>query len=389
MRENSGAKRAKAAGLGKLKFFCQMCQKQCRDENGFKCHTLSDGHIRQMELFRQNPSEMMDDFSNRFEKGYLKLLSLRWRTKVVSANLVYNEFIKEKEHVHMNSTKWESLSSFARYLGQTGKVFVSESERGLMVRWIDPSVHELEAEQVAKSKLKQFYEERRRDELKRKVNLLRKVDAEGVSTSVHEGTSLEVNASLSPFILTSSFHSGNSRSVKKPKHSAFSDYRLTESPVRAPSAPTPERSYSADLPALPGSQSDSSPPLAVKMDGIVHTDEPWLMKGITVRNLNKDVGKGHFFKKKGVVRKIVKRFGGKIEFDTGENVVLDQKHLETVIPKPGKGSGNSRVMILKGPMKGIWGELIVLELHEFKGVIKLERGAGVVEMEYDAFSKYK
>lgn len=28
----------KAKGLQKLKWYCQMCQKQCRDENGFKCH---------------------------------------------------------------------------------------------------------------------------------------------------------------------------------------------------------------------------------------------------------------------------------------------------------------------------------------------------------------
>ena len=208
-------------------------------------------------------------------------------------------------------------------------------------------------------------------------------------TKSQNGTSLEENASLSPFILSAPFPSGNCRSVKKAKYSAFSDNRPTESPVCSPSGPIQEQSCSADLPALPGSQSDSSPQLAVKMDAIVHAEEPWLMKGIIVRNLNKDVGKGHFFKKKGVVRKIVKRFGGKIEFDTGEIVVLDQKDLETVIPKPGKGFDNSRIMIVKGPMRGIRGELIVLELHEFKGVIKLERGAGVVKMEYDAFSKYR
>ena len=26
----------KSKGLQKLRFFCQLCQKQCRDENGFK-----------------------------------------------------------------------------------------------------------------------------------------------------------------------------------------------------------------------------------------------------------------------------------------------------------------------------------------------------------------
>jgi len=29
----------------------QLCQKQCRDENGFKCHTTSEGHLRQVSVF--------------------------------------------------------------------------------------------------------------------------------------------------------------------------------------------------------------------------------------------------------------------------------------------------------------------------------------------------
>ena len=30
------AKKLKAKGLQKLRWYCQMCEKQCRDENGFK-----------------------------------------------------------------------------------------------------------------------------------------------------------------------------------------------------------------------------------------------------------------------------------------------------------------------------------------------------------------
>ena len=38
--------RIKAKGLQKLKWFCQMCEKQCRDENGFKVCAL---HTRRVE----------------------------------------------------------------------------------------------------------------------------------------------------------------------------------------------------------------------------------------------------------------------------------------------------------------------------------------------------
>ena len=43
-----------AKGLQKLWWYCQMCQKQCRNENGFKCHCMSESHQRQMEVFSQN-----------------------------------------------------------------------------------------------------------------------------------------------------------------------------------------------------------------------------------------------------------------------------------------------------------------------------------------------
>ncbi|GAU30718.1 hypothetical protein TSUD_39420 [Trifolium subterraneum] len=53
------ANRIKAKGLQKLRWYCQMCQKQCRDENGFKCHCMSEGHQRQMQIFGQNPTRII------------------------------------------------------------------------------------------------------------------------------------------------------------------------------------------------------------------------------------------------------------------------------------------------------------------------------------------
>lgn len=51
--------RIKAKGLQKLRWYCEMCQKQCRDENGFKCHQTSEGHLRQMRIFAENPEAVM------------------------------------------------------------------------------------------------------------------------------------------------------------------------------------------------------------------------------------------------------------------------------------------------------------------------------------------
>ena len=66
--------RIKAKGLQKLRWYCQLCQKQCRDENGFKCHQLSDSHRRQMEVFGQNPERVVEGFSEEFELDFMEHL---------------------------------------------------------------------------------------------------------------------------------------------------------------------------------------------------------------------------------------------------------------------------------------------------------------------------
>lgn len=57
-------------------------------------------------------------YSEDFEKEFLDVLSRRHGTKRVRATLVYNEFIANKTHTHMNSTQWETLTSFVLYLGK-------------------------------------------------------------------------------------------------------------------------------------------------------------------------------------------------------------------------------------------------------------------------------
>ena len=66
-------------------------QKQCRDENGFKCHTMSEGHQRQMLLCADNPGHLVkvtSEFSSDFLGGFLQILRRSYGGKRVSANKV-------------------------------------------------------------------------------------------------------------------------------------------------------------------------------------------------------------------------------------------------------------------------------------------------------------
>lgn len=88
--------------------FCQMCQKQCRDANGFKCHLTSEAHQRQLLLFAENSNSYLRQFSNDFEKNFMQLLRTSYGTKRVRANEVYNAFIKDK--VREISRKLEEIA---------------------------------------------------------------------------------------------------------------------------------------------------------------------------------------------------------------------------------------------------------------------------------------
>jgi DNA/RNA-binding protein KIN17 len=54
----------------------------------------------------------------------------------VSAKNVYNEFIADRHHVHMNSTKWLTLTEFVKHLGRTGQCKVEETEKGWFITLI-------------------------------------------------------------------------------------------------------------------------------------------------------------------------------------------------------------------------------------------------------------
>ncbi|KAF8624422.1 hypothetical protein AX15_005899 [Amanita polypyramis BW_CC] len=133
------ANKMKSKGLQRLRWYCQVCEKQCRDENGFKCHAQSESHLRQMLVVGENAGRHIADFSSRFQYEFVTLLSRRYNTKRVLANKVYQEYISDKSHLHMNATRWVTLTEFVKSLGRTGVARVDETEKGWFIAWIDNS----------------------------------------------------------------------------------------------------------------------------------------------------------------------------------------------------------------------------------------------------------
>ncbi|CAL9734863.1 hypothetical protein MOSE0_G01354 [Monosporozyma servazzii] len=177
------SKQMKARGLQKLKFYCQVCKKQCRDENGFKSHIRSPFHLKNISNVTQKD---VDKYSQQFEDSFLLLLKLSHGEKWIEANKFYNEFIQDKEHIHMNATKFTSLNKFIQHLGKAGKIKIQLDEDSiadvnnidmgqLQISYIDRSqdnvmrkqmLNELESSQKSEQEIKKLLLQRQIDNAK-------------------------------------------------------------------------------------------------------------------------------------------------------------------------------------------------------------------------------
>lgn len=75
----------------------------------------------------------MDQFSREFSQGYLNLLKRQFGTRRVPANRVYQEYISDRGHVHMNATQWLTLTAYVKWLGRAGQCVVDETEKGMYI----------------------------------------------------------------------------------------------------------------------------------------------------------------------------------------------------------------------------------------------------------------
>ncbi|KAG5930502.1 hypothetical protein E4U53_002225 [Claviceps sorghi] len=146
------ANKLKSKGLQRLRWYCQVCEKQCRDDNGFKMHTQSESHVRQMLVVGEDPKKVINQFSEDFLRDFLQLLKTGHGEKQVQMNHFYQEYIANKEHIHMNATKWSSLTEFAKYLGKEGICRVEETDKGIHISWIDNSPEALKRQEALRRK---------------------------------------------------------------------------------------------------------------------------------------------------------------------------------------------------------------------------------------------
>jgi DNA/RNA-binding protein KIN17 len=433
------AKRIKAKGLQKLKFWCQVCEKQCRDANGFKCHLTSESHLRQIKLFSEQSTGRLNSYSREFEATFLATLRTRHTTTEVNANNVYQEVIQDRTHVHMNSTIWATLGDFVKYLGRTGKCHVRETERGWYVTYIEQDSTRLamkvsyeqrhEAEQEAE-RLERERTERQRVEAARALDRIH-VDPEVRPTDLdpHRDATVKVTIDRSGIMAAN----GGSRKVEAgltksnvfggdddddddesdgdndgggpppgvPLPASFA-VNASLSSSAAPHTARPARSKN-DNRRHRSSESQHDPQSASTLGARASTrpDEQqsssWLLPDILVRIVDK---KSPFYDRKAVVNRVDEVADdkgtskeqahatildtGRDRNDGGQEVAIRASKLETVVPKEGK----KVCVLMQGRYRGRMATVVERKDRKCRATLRLEGSDEVLErVPYDDFSK--
>ncbi|XP_037089291.1 DNA/RNA-binding protein KIN17-like [Pollicipes pollicipes] len=372
------ANKAKAKGLQKLRWYCQMCQKQCRDENGFKCHTSSESHQRQLLLFAENPDQYLDSFSQEFEEGYLELLRRRFGTKRVHANNVYQEYIAHKEHLHMNATQWETLTDFVKYLGRDGKCTVDETEKGWFVTYIDRDPETLARQEalLKKEKMDKDDQERMMEFIERQVEKARE---QGGEAATAEYTELQRPDDERPIRLGLALPAARKAELRPPRPGA--NLLAREGPTRPSASAAASASGKRKMSAL-----DEIKAFEEQKKEKMNRKDYWLTEGVVVKVVTKDLG-DKFYKQKGHITEVQDRYRAVLRLlDGGHKLKLDQAHLETVVPAVGR-----KVKIVNGAYRGATATLDAIQEKKFCASLTIAegplKGRRLSQVAYEDFSK--
>ncbi|OAY74438.1 KIN17-like protein [Ananas comosus] len=382
------ANRIKAKGLQKLRWYCQMCQKQCRDENGFKCHCMSEGHQRQMQVFGQNPDRIVGGFSEEFERAFLDLMRRSHRFSRVAATVVYNEYIADRHHVHMNSTQWATLTEFVKYLGRTGQCKVEDTPKGWFITYIDRDSETLFKDRLKAKRHKADLADEERQE---------RVIAHQIERAV-SSLPPETPLASDPNNPTASHADGARSAITGNPPSGKVAFLLQSQSASVSSKPNNEAAAPKSAPKLAfADEPDSEEKSAKKssstrvgasgggaglsaLDELMREEEKakekinrkdyWLCKGIVVKVMSKTLAEKGYYKQKGVVKRVVDKYVGEIEMLESKHVLrVDQEELETVIPQIG-----GLVRIVNGAYRGSNARLISVDTEKFCAKVQIEKG---------------
>lgn len=141
-------------------------------------------------------------------------------------------------------------------------------------------------------------------------------------------------------------------------------------------APAPKK-------AVPPKAEEKKEPIAKSVSRDAEMDETkdhWIIPGLFVKILNKNIADGQFYGKKAVIQQVIDLYVAVVKMDTGIIIKIDQSHLETVIPAIG-----SKIAIVNGRFRGHVGTLQHVDFDRYKVTVLVE--GKEIEKEYEEVCK--
>ena len=354
-------------------------------------------------------------------KSRHSFLSYAFSTQRMNANNVYQEVIQDKNHIHMNSTKWTTLTDFVQYLGKKGLCVVEETERGWYVTYIERDPALLSRQEKLKKKTEADQREERKAAEQRETLRMEAAKALDRAGCAVERKASEIGSREGGEKMEMKL--GGKAGGKKRKARAAGKLSLLEEDDDSDDETGGGNSGSAKPDAmgrrmdqLPGKP--KKPTMAVK-----HAGEPkmqstqmrdsdsrenaakrqkpngdkekrkdyWLYRDIVVRIISQKLAGGEYYKRKAVVDKVIDKYQAEVEVlessrkarDGGDVLRIDQDDLETVVPKePGE-----KVRIVNGRHRGKKARVERLDKQNYRAELRLVEDDRTVTLDYEDFSK--
>jgi len=305
---------------------------------------------------------------------------------------VYQEYIHDRDHTHMNATQWETLTDFVKWLGKEGHCVVDETEKGWFIQYVDRDPETIRRQEALQKKEKMDLddEERRARFIQQQVERSHR-DADAGSPLYTEiqrqsedekvefrlpvaPVSKKATAGPSPSTVFQPGATAAGKAHRKPEESASSSSGKKRKSALDEIMEMEEEMKKKQKRVMDISQSHAK------------VADPWLTTGIVVKVVTPKLGE-KYYRKKGVVVDIAEKYSGVVRIlDSGDRVRVDEAHLETVIPALGKP-----VAVLCGEHRGQTALLESLDEAHFCCSIRLQtghcRGQLVHSVQYEHISK--
>jgi DNA/RNA-binding protein KIN17 len=326
-----------------------------------------------MQIFGQNPTRIIEGYTEEFETTFLEHMKRSHRFSRVAATVVYNEYINDRNHVHMNSTEWATLTEFVKYLGRTGKCKVEETPKGWFITYIDRDSETLFKEKMKNKRVKADLvdEEKQEKEIQKQIEraeqMMQQSNPESEQPSQVE-TTKELNVEDGTKIGFSLGSSAKPATKEKGEASriVFDEVDEEKHEERIPKNNLKRKESGGGKSTLEEMIKEEE-----RKKEKLNRKDYWLHEGIVVKVMSKVLAEKGYYKQKGVVKKVIDKYVGEIEMLESKHVLrVDQEELETVIPQVG-----GRVKIVNGAYRGSLARLLGVDTDHFCAKVQIEKGA--------------